>query len=317
MLLPEWDSIVLYINCSPDTRYTAQLGKPEGSASAFQTFFTMNGHSPQSAPDDIASFIYHSGFLQANFADSQLLLHNSSKPFPTYSLHALIVARSPKLFDQLKRAAGPPYQLHLEASDPNLTVEGLNLAMGSLYSGRREVPSSLSMGILAASNLLQLEELGRIAWDRCLDYFKTPAGVQEGINFALSSMPKNISGLSSPTLAYEGPYPQYTKNLLADLLKYVIETLDTPQSESVLTTLPFELLKTVLESPELKMSSMERHNFARQVVSKRKPCLEPGVEESVVMAFGTDSKSGGIEVLRKDKSTKKKALWKAGTMPRS
>lgn len=130
-------------------------------------------------------------------------------------------------------------------------------------------------------------------------------------------MPKNISGLSSPTLAYEGPYPQYTKNLLADLLKYVIETLDTPQSESVLTTLPFELLKTVLESPELKMSSMERHNFARQVVSKRKPCLEPGVEESVVMAFGTDSKSGGIEVLRKDKSTKKKALWKAGTMPRS
>lgn len=273
----------------------------------------MNGHSQQPQPDDIASFIYHSGFLQANFADTQLILHNSTQPFPTYSLHALIVARSPRLFEQLKRAAGPPYQLHLEASDPNLTVEGLNIALGSLYSGRKEVPSSLSLGVLAASNLLQLEGLGRLAWETCVSYFKTAEGLEEGIRFVLSPSQEHTNGQGSPSTNIEGPYPQYTKGLLPELLQYLISTIQSPQSESILITLPFPLLKSVLESPELQLSSMERHNYARMIVSKRKRFLEPGVEENVVMAFGTDSKSGGIEVLRKDKTTKKKALWKAGT----
>lgn len=239
------------------------------------------------------------------------MLHNSPQPFPTYNLHALIVARSPRLFDQLKRAAGPPYHLHLEASDPNLTVEGVNVALGSLYNGRKDVPSSLGLGVLAAADMLQLEELERTAWEGCLDHFKTTAGLSEGIRFALTSPQGTPSGTISPSLDLDGPYPHFTKGLLADLLKYLTLEIKEPQSEPILIGLPFPLLKSVLESEELQMSSMERHNFARAIVQKRKKLLEPGVEESVVMAFGTDSKSGGIEVLRKDKSSKKKALWKA------
>lgn len=263
---------------------------------------------------DRSRFIYHSGFLSANFADTQLVLHNSPQPFPAYSLHALIVARSPRLFEQLKRAAGPPYHLHLEASDPNLTVEGLNIVLGSLYNGRKEVPSSLTMGALAAANLLQLEEIGRIAWEGCLKYFKTPEGLQEGIRFALSApSPDRPNNTSAAGVNLDGPYPQHTKELLQDLLKHLASDIGTSQSESILVSLPFPLLKSVLESEDLQMTSMERHNFARTIVQKRRKFQEPGVEESVVMAFGTDSRSGGIEVLRKDKSSRKKALWKAGS----
>lgn len=95
-------------------------------------------------------------------------------------------------------------------------------------------------------------------------------------------------------------------------MKFLITTIPSEDSEGILAHLPFPLFKSVLESEELQMTSMERHNFARQMVAKRKKFLEPGVEESVVMAFGTDSRSGGIEVLRKDKASRKKTLWKAG-----
>lgn len=160
--------------------------------------------------------------------------------------------------------------------------------------------------------MLQLEEVGRIAWEGCLAYFKSPAGVQEGIRFALSPpVDAARDGTSSPALSFDGPYPQHTKGLLPELLKTLTSEITTPASESILLHLPFVLLKSVLESEDLEMSSMERHNFARGIVQKRKRYLEPGVEESVVMAFGTESKSGGIEVLRKDKSSRKKALWKA------
>lgn len=288
----------------------------------------MNGHSSNSeetakygpsssqweafcSRDSFLGYIYHTGFLSANFADTFLVLHNSLQPFPTFSLHALIIARSPKFFEHLKRASGPPYHLHLEASDPNLTVEGVNIALASLYHGRKDVAPSLSVGVLAAANLFQLQDLGRTAWQSCLSLFKSKGGLKEGIRFASTAPHGVANGTSSPTLAIDGPYPHYTTGLLPALLSYLISEIHDPQMEAILLELPFVLLKSVLESEELQMGSMERHTFARTIVQKRKKSMEPGVEESVVMAFGTDSKSGGIEVLRKDKSSRKKALWKA------
>ena len=208
---------------------------------------------------------------------------------PPYAVHAIIVSRAPRLLELLKCAAGPPYTIQLECHDPNLTVDGLNFVLGSLYSNDKTVPAPLSFGVLAAAVLLRLDEIAQNAWticqQRCLE------DLLDGFKFL-----ESIKGMA---------YPSYTYTLQETLTSTLKGRIPNADSEEVLTRLPFPIVKEVLEHNAL--SEMERHSFARKIIGLRKGHLQ-GFEETVVMAF--DGSKSGIEVLRRDKSARKKTLWK-------
>lgn len=298
-------------------------------------------------------------------------------PLPAYGLHALLAARSPVLYGRLASQPGPPYEIELDGSDVNLTTDGVNVALGSLYSGRNTIPDSrLAVGILAAALLFGLDALRDNAWQSCLARWRSDDGLVEGIRFVLDqqardrqlaeyhhtsqqqqqsqqhemapapglTLPQSVglSRSSSGSVAtqstnaansapsttatphnghavsrYQSPYAPLIGPLLPELLEKLTRQLPSDEHEAILTTLPFALVKTVLESPALseKMPSMmARNDFARKVISRRRKALnEPGVEESVVMAFGGDSgAAGGVEVIRRERGARKKQLWKAG-----
>lgn len=279
-----------------------QTTSPNAQAAAAQPTQRLPSQT-QSQTDDIANFIYHTGYLHASFADSHLSLQRAANlpSLPSYSLHALLIARSPVLFSLLTHTPGPPYRIVLDVPDPNITTEGLNIALGSLYSGRKELHSADPLGVLAAAHCLGLDELGRIAWDACHKKWTSVEFLADGFKFALSGGQGDLREAA-------GPYPVYTHNLLQTLVASLIASL--PGSSEVLVGLPFSLVKVVLESEDLGMGNMERHSFARDIIARRKKHQSPGVEESVVMAFGGSGSS--IEVLRKEKGARKKVLWRAG-----
>ncbi|BFZ53454.1 hypothetical protein PYCC9005_000478 [Savitreella phatthalungensis] len=158
--------------------------------------------------DDIASFIFNAGFINASFADTHLTLRTTSAQsppqsetqgdtmqrakFPSYSLHALFAARSPIMYDHLTRQqqqqGGPPYAVELDAFDSEITVDGLNVALGSLYTGRSVVPDvALARGVLAASILFGLDVLRDAAWQMCTDsWTSSDEGLREGLAFCLA-----------------------------------------------------------------------------------------------------------------------------------
>jgi hypothetical protein len=286
--------------------------------------------------------------------------------FPVYNLHALLLARSPTLFACLSRFGNhpPPYTLHLEFDDVHLTVGGLDVVLGTLYSGGTGLPSALNeldrpaatddaesgtvssaptsgpsashgqtpaglhVGVLAAAQLLGLHDIAQQAWQTCTRRWRTEEGVAEGLRYALSmgyleSRSSSEDGRAASTTPGDAEsadrqqaqqqQPSAGRLLLDDLIDRLVRGLPNPQLEAVLLTLPFSLVKQSLEHPHLALSSMERHHFARRIVAARKQAgvTGPGVEESVVVAFGRDSRSGGIEVLRRERGAKKKQLWRA------
>ena len=316
-------------------------------------------------------FIFNAGFVNASFADTHLVLRRpvtatttttatQTPPLPAYGLHALLAARSPVLYARLTARPGPPYEIELDASDENLTTDGVNVALGSLYSGRTTVPDPrLAVGILAAALLFGLDGLRDSAWQACLSRWRSDDGLIEGIRFILDQQARDelhgtqsqgkfdispAPGLAMPPQTTPGmsrsssgttseisqqqqhnghhhrsPYTKFIGPLLPELLEKLTRKLPSAEHEEVLVTLPFNLVKGVLESPLLgdKLPSMmARNDFARRIVARRRTKLnEPGVEESVVMAFGGDSGApgGGVEVIRRERGThRKKQLWKAG-----
>ncbi|ORY84774.1 hypothetical protein BCR37DRAFT_250985 [Protomyces lactucae-debilis] len=313
----------------------------------------MHGETAQDIAD-IPSYLYNQGFRRGAFSDTRLVLHPSQRllaqfhttgqqppAFPVYSLHALLLARSPTLFACLARQGNhpPPYTLHLEFDDAHLTVEGLDVALGTLYSGGSGLPgavllheqdrpaattsvsvsgsptpsqtsSGLHVGLLAAAQLLGLHGLAQQAWQACTTRWRTEEGVAEGIRYALSM---GYLDSPAPEAGADTGGKHAGRVLLDDLLEQLVRALPSAALEGVLVSLPFPLVKQSLEHEQLQLSSMDRHNFARRIVEQRRQAgvLAPGVEESVVMAFGGDSRSGGIEILRRERGARKKQLWRA------
>ncbi|BFZ60309.1 hypothetical protein YB2330_001345 [Saitoella coloradoensis] len=264
------------------------------------------------ATDHFLSFLYHS-FLTASFTDTTLYLSSLPKP---YHLHSLFASRSPLLLHLLSQQPAPPYHIHFPVADRNLTQETVGFALSTLYTPTAEargIPDGLDpRGVLAAAALLGLPGLAAEAYN-ALTATVNAESLPELLRFALdgsqpapgtpsSTSSGPSSGAETDVLAYAGPYPPYTTPLLPLLLETMTK-LPTTTLQTLLPTLPFAIVKKVLESPALTVGGeMARYNFAKDVVARRKPVVaqEGGAwEESVVLAFGGGS--GGVEVVRRQK----------------
>jgi len=97
-------------------------------------------------------------------------------------------------------------------------------------------------------------------------------------------------------------------------------TANTEDYKAMLVPLPFELLKAVLEHPQLPIGSeKQRYELAKSIVSKRAAREKhvrkrtnsgnPPVEESVILKVG--GKDGeGVQIVKS--FTRRRAYWKAG-----
>ncbi|KAK9237576.1 hypothetical protein V1525DRAFT_343631 [Lipomyces kononenkoae] len=288
---------------------------------------------------DLQPYIYNMGFIHAAWTDTFL----SIPPHTTMRLHALLISRSPTLYQFLLPLAGqgPPYNIQINDGDPNLSAAAISMALATLYGQPLVIDSptlDIAKGLIAAGHLFGLEDVARAGY-RALRSIFSLESLRELFAFALeglqSTRPPSSNG-STPSaddaqrdkrdniaVTYPGPYPKYTETLLPSLLAYLIDNIDhefiqrpngnTPQLRSLLLSLPFHLFKHVCESENLKCKSqMERYGFARDLIGERERRRRKGgsglYEEGVVLAFGGGK--GGVEVIRKP-TGKKKVLWKA------
>jgi hypothetical protein len=139
-----------------------------------------------------------------------------------------------------------------------------------------------------------------------------------------------------PLPSHPGPYPPFTTGLLASVVQYFVTelplhlqsnspaalpaTANTEDFKAMLIPLPFEILKSILEHPNLPIGSeKQRYELAKAIVSKRAAREKharrrtesggpPPVEESVILKVG--GRDGeGVQIVRS--FTRRRVLWKA------
>jgi len=168
----------------------------------------------------------------------------------------------------------------------------------------------------------------------------TPQLILPFISFLLSS-PHPLD----PATSHPGPYPPFTTGLLSNVITYFTHTLpiqlqtssaalppsaNTEDYRAILVPLPFELLKTVLEHPDLPIASeKQRYELAKTIVAKRAAREKhvrrraesggagagaPPVEESVILKVGGRD-GGGVQIVRS--FSRRRGLWKAQPNGRS
>lgn len=332
-----------------------------GHANGKPNDIQIHQQPPQTAepPFDLASYIYNAGFIHAAWADTFLNIN----PHPPLRLHALLASRSPLLYRFLTNYVnqGPPYTINISCNDSNITTAALSMALATLYGHQLDLTNCnlvTAKGLLASGSLLGLESVAVAGYQVIVNSVSKDT-LGELIAFALSNVKRPQSGLSSSggaaasgtsstsstssspapdhgansnnaafddvQIAYQGPYPPFTNQLLSILINFLLSDMNgserplDPAYKSILVGLPFYVYKEICESDKLKVKShMERHSFAREITGLREQArrcqlqANPGLvtyEENVVLAFGGGK--GGVEVIRK-LAGKKKTLWKAG-----
>ncbi|KAK9368374.1 hypothetical protein V1509DRAFT_623890 [Lipomyces kononenkoae] len=294
---------------------------------------------------DLQPYIYNMGFIHAAWTDTFL----SIPPHTTLRLHALLISRSPTLYQFLLPLAGqgPPYNIQINDADTNLSAAAISMTLATLYGQPLGIDSpnlDIAKGLIAAGHLFGLEDVARAGYGALQSLFSLES-LPELFAFALEGglpSPASAAGAASSssngstpstdeaqrdkrdniTVTYPGPYPKYTETLLASLLAYLIDNIDhdfiqrpntPPQLRSLLLSLPFHLFKHVCESDNLKCKSqMERYGFARDLIGERERRRRKsgsGLHEEGVVLAFGGGK-GGVEVIRKP-TGKKKVLWKA------
>ncbi|WRT65547.1 uncharacterized protein IL334_002492 [Kwoniella shivajii] len=118
-------------------------------------------------------------------------------------------------------------------------------------------------------------------------------------------------------------YGEWTNRLKNDVIDYIIHQLPSefpnltsdPTIISIFSKLPYELFKSIIESPEIPITSMQdRFAFTKKIIAQRKKIASSsgsgnvgGMEESVVLAF----KGGeGMEIHISRKPKKSRQLFK-------
>lgn len=122
-------------------------------------------------------------------------------------------------------------------------------------------------------------------------------------------------------------YGEYSARLRADVLDFLLRTLPEeirttaqgsiaadPRLMAAYVSLPFELFKQCVESPDLPIPFMQdRFAFAKRAIAARKKVANqsqgPPMEESVVLALKDDGDGMAVHVTRKPKRSRA-ALWK-------
>ena len=214
--------------------------------------------------DIICSSLYSNGYVKGLYSDCLLRIVSSLPSIDgiVFKIHKLLAIKSPLLANYLNESDSS--SIILNCNNPHLTPEGLWIAIGHLYASYSSsiLKSSLSgssptqraillKSVLASATLLRLADLvhlcsGLIQRDICLENFSeyvdlaaTDATLIELNNYLFEFLTNGIfQELSNPWQKGSSEYDQ-----LVDIFAKV----------------PFELLKKVIESKELKVSSdMER-----------------------------------------------------------
>ncbi|GAA5867818.1 hypothetical protein JCM1840_003454 [Sporobolomyces johnsonii] len=166
------------------------------------------------------------GYTEALFADFTLHTSYADHTQGSFSLHAVVVSRSPVLKALLQPAfaASPRPSLLLPFADPSITPQSLGLVLASLYN-----PSVLSLlspenapAVLATATFLGLDYLAALAYESCeaslrkatdpeeidawvrfIEREKGPAGVYPPPGSSGSNSPHVVPG--SPALSSDFP----------------------------------------------------------------------------------------------------------------
>jgi len=258
----------------------------------------------------------------------------------------LFLCRSPYLNTLLlNQPPSPPYTINLAVSDPNLTYDALITTLQYLYSSST-TPRTLPEPSSIISHIAACCALG-IFPTSLVDSYRsillkanlTSQNVIPFIQFLLS-VPHTLE----PPFLHPGPYPPFTTGLLSNVVQYFLTdlplqlqstspaalpaTANIEAYKAMLVPLPFEILKAILEHPQLPIGSeKQRYELAKSIVSKRAAREKhvrkrtnsgtPPVEESVILKVG--GKDGeGVQLVKS--FTRRRAFWKAGSgdpQPRS
>ncbi|ORY59432.1 UEV domain-domain-containing protein [Leucosporidium creatinivorum] len=110
-----------------------------------------------------------SNFREARFTDVVLHCSYSSGEVQRFSLHALIISRSPTLRTILETTSPGPHDVALPLPDPMINHFSLNLALASLYSPTvaAHVCAENAQAMLATASFLGLDDLATLAADIC------------------------------------------------------------------------------------------------------------------------------------------------------
>ena len=244
----------------------------------------------------------------------------------------------------MNQPPSPPYTINLPTSDPNLTYDALMNTIHYLYTPTL-IPKFLPDTSTIISHMASCSVLG-IYPSKLVDCYRsillnsnlTPQSILPFISFLLSS-PHPLD----PAAAHPGPYPPFTTGLLSNVITHFLNTLplqlqssaialppsaNTEEYRAILVPLPFELLKCILEHPNLPIASeKQRYELAKTIVAKRAAKekhvrrrtesgggMPPPVEESVILKVGGRD-GGGVQIVRS--FSRRRGLWKAQPNGRS
>jgi len=203
---------------------------------------------------------------------------------------------------------------------PEVTVEGLSIALGYLYSSvsLSSMTRSNCRAVLAAGCLLGgMEDLCHFAYEMCRESISFDT-IDGWLEFVQHVSP--VDGAASP--AAVPVQHHYAPRLRSDVFNFLVElptTLEVQKPDSngremllqVFSRVPFEFFKGAVESPTFQIGSdQERFRFAKAAIEMRKRGRGGVVEETetVVLAFG-GAPGSSVHVTRK---TKKRPLFKVG-----
>ncbi|KAJ3121278.1 hypothetical protein HK098_003817 [Nowakowskiella sp. JEL0407] len=297
---------------------------------------------PMTYHDVICTHLYNIGFVSGIYSDFTLRIQptnsNSSNYIPegtAFKLHRIIVSRSPYLSSLLSDAEmrgdgsfryAVPLDLTIPVGDPNLTAEGLSIALGHLYAsfslntltqvtsptpGHR---SAFLRSVLAAANLLHLVDLAQLA----TNLIKSDISRNTVIDYCLfANQPE-----------WGGNYAQFSQEIRDAVFGYLCRGVVRELSDKIgpvwssregesykelvklFAELPFEWLKKVAESKAFEVpSDMERYYFSKEIIQLRastKNSQSPLVagEENVLISFGAHKTgASGVTILRKATKT--------------
>lgn len=277
----------------------------------------ISGNQSPAENFDLTSYVYNVGFIHTAWADTYLNI----SPHPPLRLHALFASRSPVLYRYLNPSANsnPPYHINLQTDDKNITPISLSMALGTLYGHSLDLQNcdlETAKGLFATGNFLGLDSVASSGFQVILSLISKDT-ISDILSFAVSNTNGSESSVNDLPLTYAGPYPPFTNSLVQILVDFILSNFNPSQKpideawRNVLLQLPFQMFKAICESEKLAVKShMERHSFARELISSRKKARgsDNSFEETVVLAFGGGK--GNVEVIRKPAGGKK-SLWKA------
>ncbi|PFH52423.1 hypothetical protein AMATHDRAFT_140005 [Amanita thiersii Skay4041] len=282
----------------------------------------------QSHNEEIVSHLYHSGFQTGNYADTVLHVHQN-----VYRLHAIILSRSPYLAHLMSTSPQTSGQrvIYVRLDDePEVTQEGFAVALGYLYSSvsLNLIRPENARAVLAAGCLLGgMDYLCQYAYEACRRSINVDT-IGEWLEF-VDSIPSTAEVSITSELSSTSVFGLYAQRLRDDVFHFLVVTLPEvleiqkpSQQETnnrdvllrVYARVPFEMFKTAIESPALRIGSDQaRFKFAKDAIELRKRGIArgAGAEETVVLAFGGGNFGGSaVHVTRK---LRKRPLWKVNS----